>query len=191
MEKSRKQINSTVVANIVKMLTKRGVMDGDLDNNIEKYSTIPDSGEITIKTANEKIYVKLVNSVISAINKTSGINDFLTAHGSSHCIIVVIDAQKKARVDLRSRYPRAELFVETDLLTDILSHDTQPEMRLLTNEEKEEFSREYNCPAARNIAKMQISDPVARYFNASRGDVVLILRPSPESGLVSYYRVIV
>jgi DNA-directed RNA polymerase subunit H (RpoH/RPB5) len=197
IEKTKTQIIETVIKNVVEMLTRRGLMDKDsLDDNINKYTKNHPDDQIyklkLVQDASDKYtYLKLIPSNITAINKTSGIGDFLNSHSKDHCIIIVKDASKKAQYDLRSRFPKAELFKEVDLMIDLLSHDTQPEMRLLTEEEKEDFYPNYYCMTKRHPSRILLSDPVSKYFNGKRGDIFQIVRPSTESGLANSYRVIV
>lgn len=197
IEKTKTQIIETVITNIIKMLTRRGLMSfNSIDDNIKLYTKDhPDDQIYKIKLSenapDKYAFIKLIPGSITTINKTSGIGDFLNTHSKDHAIIIVRDASKKARHDLRGRYPKAELFIEVDLMIDLMNHDIQPEMRLLSEDEKKEFYSEYYCITKRNPAKILLNDPVSRYFNAKRGDIFQIIRPSVESGLVNYYRVVI
>ncbi len=197
IEKTKTEIIETIIENVIRMLTRRGLIDREnLDTSIEKYTKhIPDDQIYKIKLSDKAgdkfTFLKLISSNITAINKTSGIGDFLNAHAKDHCVIIAKEASKKARFDLKTRYPKAELFLEVNMMVDLMSHDLQPEMRLLNESEKDEFYRNYYCITKKNPAHILLSDPVSRYFNAKRGDIFQIIRPSTESGLSNYYRVVV
>lgn len=83
-----------------------------------------------------------------------------------------------------------EVFKEKELLFNITHHDLVPTHRILSENEKKEMTtlrriKEHQLP------RILMTDPVARYFGAKRGDIFEILRKSETAGIALYYRIVV
>ncbi len=73
---------------------------------------------------------------------------------------------------------------------DILKHELVPEHRILAEAEKEKILEKFDI-AARQLPRIQLSDPVAKRLGAKIGDVLEIKRKSPTAGVSLYYRHVV
>lgn len=80
-----------------------------------------------------------------------------------------------------------EIFNENDFLIDITKHELVPKHELLTNEEKEEFLKNYKL---NELPTILIHDPIVRRFGANIRDIFKITRLSETSGITYYYRVV-
>ncbi len=69
-----------------------------------------------------------------------------------------------------------------------LVHEYVPKHSLLTEEEKEELSKEFDFEDLSNIL---ISDPGIRHLEVKPGEVIRIKRTNPKVGDVYYYRIVV
>jgi DNA-directed RNA polymerases I, II, and III subunit RPABC1 len=66
-----------------------------------------------------------------------------------------------------------EHFTEAELMFNVTEHELVPKHVLLTPEEKQELLTRYKLKE-NQLPRMQMGDPVARYFGLKRGQVRLM-----------------
>lgn len=82
-----------------------------------------------------------------------------------------------------------ELFYENDLLVDITEHFLVPPHILLSEEEKKEVLARLSVPADK-LPKLNVNDPVSRYYGFKPGQVIKIIRDSLVGGRTVAFRVV-
>jgi len=197
IEKTTDEIRKTVLTNIIKMLTARKLLNYDkIEDNIKKITETISDDQIYIIDLDQKIdnydkyIIKLSQQQIKAIKKSYGIDDFLHTYKNKPKIIVVKDISTKASRSILNDYKRTEIFTEEFLMINLIDHNIVPRHELLTEEETNIFFEKYNCKK-KNMPKILIDDPVARYYNMKIGDICRIIRPSEKSGLTVSYRLVI
>ncbi|KZT73097.1 RPB5 subunit of DNA-directed RNA polymerase [Daedalea quercina L-15889] len=94
---------------------------------------------------------------------------------------------RKVILAMTAQY-KLEEFSESDLLVNITHHTLVPKHEVLTPEEKKELLETYRLKETQ-LPRIQLADPVARYYGLKRGNVVKITRPSETAGRYASYRI--
>lgn len=108
----------------------------------------------------------------------------------SHCILVYprnVTSSAKKYME-KSLKLKIEAFSEDDLLVNITNHRLMPLHQVLTENEKKRFLAESRM-SENQLARIQLQDPVAKYYGMKRGDIVRIIRRSDTAGKYATFRI--
>jgi DNA-directed RNA polymerase subunit H (RpoH/RPB5) len=209
--KSPATIHEEVLTNIVKMLAYRKWISNDKeyikkiindmvsDKNENKIYTIslrnslldlktydPYEDKTTWKNFDGKsIVIFLYNHPIKAM--ASPISEFLSKYANYHKIIVVKSITDKIRQKISKDHMHTEVFEEVDFLISIFEMGLF-DCEVLSNEEGEVFLESYKL-TRRQMAKIFVSDHVARKLYLKRGQIIRILHLSEGTCFSITYRI--
>merc|ERR1712187_1068011 len=85
---------------------------------------------------------------------------------------------------------RIDVFHENELIINITRHELVPKQVPLTEEEKQQLLNRYKMKPSQ-LPRVQLSDPMPRYFGLQKGQVMKIIRPSETAGRYVTYRLVV
>lgn len=150
----------------IEMLTQRKyeIIDDEEDKIV---ALKPDGNQmIVFFTDSNKLNVKNIQVYISLMNDLQ----------IFHAIIVYKDGvtsftKKAIEQSLEMKF---ELFAEEDLQYNITKHRFQPKFEKLKLEDASELKKKYGI----NFPIMRKDDPIAKFYNYQKGDIIKIIRNS-------------
>lgn len=184
-----------IIENTLIMLSNRIYIDESnkkqpLINVDEALNKIDERGDntVVIRANNGDMYaIKVVFQKITSTGKNSIVSDFFKDYAAHKKIIITEDFNNKI-FDYMIKH-RTQIFRQADFLSNLIDYRDQPKFELLSPMEMELFKREYNVTDY-TCKKMTKYDPIAKYYNLRKGDIIRIIRPSPTSGEAIDYRII-
>lgn len=118
------------------------------------------------------------------------VSERMIASKISHCILIYpksLTASAKKYMEKSSKL-KIEAFAEEDLLVNITKHALMPLHQVLSSAEKKRFLSDAHLTEYQ-LSRIQLSDPVARYYGMKRGDMVRIIRRSDTAGKYVTFRI--
>ncbi|MFH4976860.1 hypothetical protein AB6A40_003569 [Gnathostoma spinigerum] len=194
---------------IMQMCHDRGylVTQEELDQTLENFKETfgdkpserkPSRNELTVLVAHnddptDQMFVFFPEDAKIGIKTIKAICQQMQEQAITRAIIVVqagmTPSAKQAIIDMAPKYA-LEQFLEAELMVNITEHELVPEHVVMTIEEKAELLARYKLKETQ-LPRIQLNDPVARYFGLRRGQVVKIIRPSETAGRYITYRLVV
>ena len=130
----------------------------------------------------EKVGVAYIRSMFATLTKR------YCAVGT----IVYIDnitpfAKQEIRKLSKEHQVEVQMFKQLHLQFNITRHKKVPPHLILSKEEKDKLLMQYNVPLDK-LPYLPLSDPIAQYYGARKGQVVRVQRTSPEGHPYYVYR---
>lgn len=178
---------------ISKMLITRGLIDETpkiiIDKLLKSLEINKDDISIYNDTKNNINYViKFINRGIQTLKKNPDVEKFLDDYKTSYKFLIVLGTSPKVQKFLNN-IQNLEMFLLSEVIVNIIDHYLQPKFKIL-KDDKEKLYSEYNIKN-KDIPRMLVTDPIARYYNAKIGDIFEIERYSGISGYSISYRIVI
>ncbi|WJX60674.1 DNA-directed RNA polymerases II and IV subunit 5A, variant 2 [Trifolium repens] len=187
---------------VMEMLRDRGYLVGDFEVNMSKHEFREKFGEnmkredlVINKTKKDKpsdqIYVLFPEEVKVGVNTLRTYARRMKSENVSKAILVCQSSlTTQAQNFILASRIHIEIFQEAELLVNVKDHVLVPEHQVLTDTEKKTLLERYTLKETQ-LPRIQVKDPVARYYGLNRGEVVKIIRPSETAGRYVTYRFVV
>jgi len=115
----------------------------------------------------------------------------LDKYDDTHDIDLIIIFDRKVSDNILNINKYIQIFTYRDLLINKVSHILVPKHELITDTETiHSILVNYNLKTLWNLPTMLLKDPMVRYYNGKKGNVMKITRISQTSGLYISYRII-
>lgn len=189
VEYSTKEISAIVLTNVLKMCQRRNLIT-NINGIVEKHKEeFVNKGIIEFKTSDDKkVSIHHFTGKIASIVQGSPLDDYLKNFVDVHKIVIMKEPTKRTAKQITSEYPNAEFFFEYEMMEDIPSKMFIPEHTLLSEDEKKAFLEIFK---ENELAKINDTDMMSRYYAAKVGDIFKITRPSLTAGKNIFYRKVV
>ncbi len=180
-------ISELIHKNTIVMLKKRGYINLKEENNTIIGNRDHDNQKIIVFfTQEDKIGIKLFqiyNEKMINLGINKGIliiKGYVTSNVKDEISIL---ATAKVPIYI-------EVFSENKLIFDITEHYLVPKHEKISNKEKEELLNRYNIKETQ-LPKICYTDPVVRYYDFQKMDILKITTISETAGISVYYKIII
>jgi DNA-directed RNA polymerase subunit H (RpoH/RPB5) len=142
-----------------------------------------------IHQGDKKVAVKFYNAKLNTLKNDGEIDSFLAKYPDYHKIFIVNEIAPKAEKQIADS-KNNEVFRIMEIIRDISKHHLVPKHILLTSEDSAKLMEEYKIKK-KDMGRIYIDDPMARYLYAQKDDIIQIVRETINSGYSTYYRLVV
>lgn len=201
IEISNEEIRVRLLTNTIKMLVNRKLIKSENQNSVIQKLIDTNSDDMIYQVQLDDIsrfpeykhnylIIKIFPHKITSITRSTGISEFIHSHKLVPKILIVNGISTKAQFHIESSFANTQVFLEQDLIINLVDHIAVPQHIPLDPSETQKILEEY-CAKKRNLPKMFVTDKIARYYNMKPGQMCRIIRPSETAGNAISYRLVI
>ena len=179
----------TVLKTLCRILIERKYTTKNINEIYDKIINSLVDDELLFTLDNKKYGIKFISTFLTTIKKEVSIENFLNKNSDAHKFIIINKLSDRA-VKQILEYQSTEVFSMSELLIVIIDHHIVPLHILLNEDEKSKYFSEFNHHP-RDMKKILVNDPVAKFYGAKVGDLFKIIRPSITSGKEIDFRMVI
>jgi len=147
-----------------------------------------DKLDIYLETNIKSIFVKILFiSKIRAAKLEFYIKEITKQFNPSVIVFVLPFTLTASITNLLSKYPHIQTFYSKKLTINITKHEFVPQHIKISDDEKEILIKKYTLKC---FPIIKLNDPVVKYYNFQKGDILRIMRNNLNSGSSEYYRLV-
>lgn len=179
----------TILKTLCRILIERKYTDKSIDEIYDKIIGSLNDDELLFTLNNKKYGIKFISSFLTTIKKEISIENFLNKNIDAHKFIIINKLSDRAIKQILE-YQSTEVFTMSELLIVVIDHQCVPLHILLNEDEKSLYFKEFNHHP-RDMKKILVNDPIAKFYGAKVGDLFKIIRSSITSGKEIDFRMVI
>ena len=166
----------------------------------EQFSIQYDQKNIDLYIENEdkqkKYYVYFhIDKAFGKNDMKSVVQKIINQYNDDNMGIIILLKDKESTSILKEKskplYKNVEFFEQQKMTFNISKHVFQPKFIILNNDtEKNEVLEKYQT-TVNKLPKIYTTDPMAKYYDMKKGDIIKVIRNDPEVGLSIAYKLVV
>ena len=179
----------TVIKTLCRIISERKYSNKSLKEIFDKIKPLINDDQLVFTIDDKKFGIKFVSNFLTTIKKEASIENFLEKNADVHKFVIINRLSDRA-VKQILEYKNTEVFTMDELLIVVIDHYLVPQHILLSPEEKENYLTTFNHQI-RDMKKILLNDPIAKFYGAKVGDMFKIIRPSITAGKDIDYRIVI
>jgi DNA-directed RNA polymerase I, II, and III subunit RPABC1 len=179
----------TVIKTLCRIISERKYSNKSLKEIFDKLKPLINDDQLVFTIDDKKFGIKFVSNFLTTIKKEASIENFLEKNADVHKFVIINRLSDRA-VKQILEYKNTEVFTMDELLIVVIDHYLVPQHILLSPEEKENYLTTFNHQI-RDMKKILLNDPIAKFYGAKVGDMFKIIRPSITAGKDIDYRIVI
>ena len=179
----------TVIKTLCRIISERKYSNKSLKEIFDKIKPLINDDQLVFTIDDKKFGIKFVSNFLTTIKKEASIENFLEKNSDVHKFVIINRLSDRA-VKQILEHKNTEVFTMDELLIVVIDHYLVPQHILLSPEEKENYLTTFNHQI-RDMKKILLNDPIAKFYGAKVGDMFKIIRPSITAGKDIDYRIVI
>lgn len=179
----------TVIKTLCRIISERKYSNKSLKEIFEKLKPHINDDQMLFTIDDKKFGIKFVSNFLTTIKKEASIENFLEKNADVHKFVIINRLSDRAIKQILE-HKNTEVFTMDELLIVVIDHYLVPLHILLSPDEKENYLTTFNHQI-RDMKKILLNDPIAKFYGAKVGDMFKIIRPSITAGKDIDYRIVI